>query len=121
MARVRKLDANGDYSFGQGEANFWINQVEGVVQNVTTRLLLLEGEWWLDQTVGTPWSQEILGYSTAALRDVAIKTVILTTDNVTQLTQYNSSVNPSTRAFTVSGFILTPFSPQPAPFGPVVL
>lgn len=121
MARVRKLDANGDYSIGQGEANFWINQVEGVVQNVTTRLLLLEGEWFLDNTIGTPWSQEILGYSTAALRDIAIKTVILQTDNVTALTSYNSAVNSSTREFTVSGFILTPFSPQPVPFGPVVI
>ena len=119
--RVRKQDSNGDYVIGQGEANFWINQAEGVVQTVVTRLLLAEGEWFLDQTIGTPWSQEILGYSTAALRDIAIKTVILQTNNVTALTDYNSSVDTTTRKFTVSGSILTPFSPQPVPFGPVVL
>ncbi len=61
MARVRKLDANRDYSFGQGNINFWINSPFGVAQNVETRLGLWEGEWFLDKTRGTPYSQEILG------------------------------------------------------------
>ncbi len=54
MARVRKLDANGDYSFGQGEANFWVNNAAGVAQNVETRLGLLEGEWFLDKNSRDP-------------------------------------------------------------------
>lgn len=117
--RVRKLDANGDYQIGQGQANFWINSPEGVAQNVETRLAFWEGEWFLDKTIGTPYSQEILGYSTSSLRDIALKTVILGTDGVTELDSYNSSTNSETRAFTVQGTVVTIYSPTPVPFGPV--
>lgn len=119
--RVRKRDANGDYTIGQGEANFWINAAEGVAQKVATRLGLLEGEWFLDRTIGTPWLQKIMGYATASLRDILIKAVILQTNGVTSITSYNSSADPITRKFTVWGFILTQFSPQPIAFGPVTL
>lgn len=119
--RVRKQDANGDYTIGQGQANFWINSPRGVAQNVETRLLLWVGEWFLDNTIYTPWSQEILGYGTASIRDVAIKSVILTTDGVTSIVSYISSVNPSTRKLTVQGTIMTQFSAQPTSFGPVIL
>lgn len=119
--RVRKQDANGDYLIGQGEANFWINSPEGVSQNVETRLLLWEGEWFLDKTEGTPWSQEILGYGTASLRDIAIRARVLATDGVTALLNYNSSVNTATRKMTVSGSIMTKFSTTPINFGPVTL
>jgi hypothetical protein len=114
--RVRKLDANGDYSFGHGEADFWINQPEGVAQKVQTRLLLWVGEWFLDKTVGTPWLQQILGYNTAANRDIAIRTVIIQTENVTLLSNYNSSVGGSgPRGLVVSGLITTTFSKTPIP------
>lgn len=115
--RVRKLDANGDYSLGKGEANFWINDPRGVAQKVETRLLLWEGEWFLDKTVGTPWIQQILGYNNASLRDIAIKTVILETENVTALTNYSSAVGGNgPRGFTVSGTITTAFSKNPVNF-----
>ena len=120
MARVRKLDSVGDYSIGQGEANFWINAAQGVGQNIQTRLGLWEGEWFLDKTVGMPW-QDVLGYSTVSLRDIAIKTVILQTDGVSALETYNSSFDPTTREFTVSGSVMTIYSTSPVLFGPVTI
>jgi hypothetical protein len=115
--RVRKLDSNNDYSFGNGEADFWINQPEGVAQKVQTRLLLFLGEWFLDQTVGTPWFQQIIGYNTAANRDVALRTVILQTNGVTALSNYSSSVGGNgRRGFIVSGLITTTYSKTPVPF-----
>jgi hypothetical protein len=119
--RTRKLDAAGDYSFGQGLADFYTNSPACIAQKIVTRLLLQEGEWFLDNTAGTPWSQEILGYSTASLRDIAIKAVVLGTPGVTSLYSYTSSSNSSTRAFTVSGSVITAYSTQPIPFGPVTL
>jgi hypothetical protein len=114
--RVRRLDINGDYSFGNGEADFWINQPEGVAQKVQTRLLLFLGEWFLDQTVGTPWFQQIIGYNTTANRDVAIRTVILQTNGVVALSNYSSSVGGSgSRNFVVSGLITTVYSKTPVP------
>lgn len=119
--RVRKLTAAGDYQIGQGEANFWINKAAGVGQNIQTRLGLAEGEWFLDKTIITPWSEEILGYGTVALRDMALKTVILETDGVTGIETYNSNFNPATRELAVSGTAMTIYSSSPIPFGPTVI
>lgn len=119
--RVRKLDVNGDYSFGHGEADFWINSPYGVAQKVETRLRLWQGEWFLDVTIGTPWLQKILGYGKSALRDIAIRTVILQTDGVTALNNYNSIAVPGTRNLIVSGSIFTQYSKTPINFGPVTL
>jgi hypothetical protein len=115
------LSATGDYLIGQGSANFWINSPLGVAQKVETRLALWEGEWFLNNTEGTPWSQEILGYNTASLRDIAIKARILATIDVVSLESYNAVVNTSNRSLTVSGMIITSFDPNPVPFGPVAL
>lgn len=115
------LDANRDYSFGQGTANFWINKAEGVGQNVTTRLGLWTGEWFLDRTIGTPWLQQILGYNNASLRDVAIKTVILGTYGVSSIVTYSSVATPNNRNFVVQGTVQTIYSAQPVPFGPVIV
>lgn len=119
--RVRKLDDDGDYQIGQGQANFWINNPQAVAQEIGTRLLLWEGEWFLDKFNGTPWSQEILGYGTTAIRDQAIKARILETPGVTSLNSFSSAVDPSTRKYTVQGSVLTQFSTQPISFGPVNL
>jgi hypothetical protein len=114
--RVRKLSAVGDYQIGQGEANFWINSPEGVAQKVKTRLGLWTGEWFLDKTIGTPYLQKILGYNTASLRDVALRTVILETDGVTALSNYSSVLGgPGPRGLTVSGTITTVYSQTPVP------
>lgn len=119
--RYRKLDVDGDYTFGQGSANFWVNDPQGVAQAISTRLQLWEGEWFLDNTAGTPWSQEVLGYGTQALYDLAIRAAILDTEGVTSIVNYSSTFNSIKRSLTVTGTVMTQYSTQPIPFGPVVL
>lgn len=119
--RVRKQDANGDYLIGAGEADFYIDDPQCVAQRITTRLGLWEGEWFLDLTDGTPWSQEVLGYNTAALRDLIIRERILGTGGVTAIESYQSALNPATRKLTVSGTAQSQYSATTVPFGPVNL
>jgi hypothetical protein len=119
--RVRKEDANGDYVIGNGEADFYINNPAAVGQLIATRLRLWEGEWFLDKTVYTPYKEEILGYGTTSLRDMAFKSVILGTPNVTSIVSYNSTFDPVKRSFTVEGTVMTSFSTNPTSFGPVTL
>lgn len=119
--RVRKQDAEGDYQIGQGQLNFYIDSPQLVGQEIQTRLLLWEGEWFLDQTDGTAWSQEILGYGKSSIRDQIIKARILGTPGVTRLLEFSSSVDPTTRVYAVQGKVLTQFSVQPISFGPVNL
>lgn len=105
--RYRALDANGDYSFGQGSANFLVNSPAAVAQAVLTRLDLFQGEWFLDTTEGTPYGAQVLGEHTRATYDAAIRSRILGTQGVTGITSYASSV--SGRDLTVTATIATAY------------
>jgi hypothetical protein len=116
--RYRKLDSNGDMTFGHGAADFWKDQVEAVGQAVKTRLLLFSGEWYLDTTAGTPWGGfplndlvvqqgRILAEHTQLSRDAAIRDRIATTEGVIGMPVYGSSFNPNTRTFSVNATIDT--------------
>ena len=97
--RVRALDANGDMQFGRGQRDFYVNQKEGVAQNVQTRLGLYTGDWTLDTTAGTPWRTKVLGKRTDATRDPALRARILGTTGVTGIANYASQLNRETRGF----------------------
>lgn len=103
--RYRQLTAADDYSFGQGAANFLVDSPDAVGQAVLTRLKLLQGEWFLDSTEGTPWSTQILGERTRATFDAAIRERILDTEGVSGIADYSSSV--ADRRLSVSATIDT--------------
>lgn len=116
--RYRKLDANGDYSFGHGQGDFYRDQPEAVGQAALTRLKLFSGEWFLDITEGTPWGGfplnqavveqgRILGAHTQLTRDAAIKLRIIGTQGVSMLRSYASQTEPNTRTFSVQAEIDT--------------
>lgn len=111
--RYRKLDANGDYSFGGQQADFYRDTPEAVAQAVQTRLLLLRGEWFLDITEGMPWSTEVLGKFTNGTYDSAIRQRILGTQGVTELTAYSSTLDGQKRALTVAATINTIYGSTP--------
>lgn len=111
--RYRKLDANGDYSFGRGQADFWIDQPEAVAQSVKTRLKLWQNEWFLDLSEGTPYATEVLGRYTGNTRDPALRARILTTAGVTALVSYSSAHSGETRDFSVNAAIATIYSKTP--------
>lgn len=56
--RYRRLDKNGDYSFGNGQYDFLVD-IEAVPQAIKTKLNLFEGEWWEDLKEGFPFYQDI--------------------------------------------------------------
>lgn len=100
--RYRKLDTNGDYSFGNQQADFYINQPEAVAQAIATRLHLNLGEWFLDTTDGTAWNTQVLGNRTIGTRDAVIKSRVLGTQGVVSpLVAYASQMDPNTRVFSV--------------------
>jgi hypothetical protein len=105
--RYRKLDADGDYVFGGGAADFLVNTPGAVAQAVLTRLRLLRGEWFLDTTAGMPWATDVLGKYTGATYDAAIRQCILGTQGVTEITRYLSSADSGTRKLTVTVTINT--------------
>ncbi|MGI4946729.1 MAG: hypothetical protein ACRYHQ_40250 [Janthinobacterium lividum] len=111
--RYRKLDAAGDYVFGNGQADFYRDQPEAVAQAVQTRLALFLAEWFLDTADGTPWNTQVLGERTGPLYDLALRNRVLGTPNVTAITAYASQFNPQARAIGVQVSVETAFSVTP--------
>lgn len=110
--KYRKLDANGDYVIGQGSQDFYID-IPAVAQAIKTRLQLLYGSFWLDQTDGLPLFQSILGTpgSPANLTfvDAIYKNRILGTPNVSTLENFSSQFNRQTRQYSLTTSVNTTF------------
>jgi hypothetical protein len=105
--RYRKLDPAGDYSFGNGLSDFFIDQPEAVAQSVTTRLNLWTGQWFLDKTEGTDWTTSVLGKYTEFKRDALIRNRILGTQGVDSLAAFASQFDGNTRTYNVQALVNT--------------
>jgi hypothetical protein len=109
--RYRKLDANGDYSFGQGQSNFWIDQPEAVAQSVFTRLMLWTNQWFLDLEDGTDWAHQVLGERTRTTRDVVVRNRVQTTLGVLDMLAYGSVMDGDRRTWTAQMTLVTVYGP----------
>lgn len=129
--RYRRLDENGDMTFGQGQGNFWINQPEAVAQLALTRLRLDLGAWFHDMSDGTAWKTEVLGERTRQTRDIVVIERVRDTTGVSEIETYGSRMDPNERAWTAAMSLATVFGPialvaprlpgavPPLPTGPV--
>ena len=111
--RYRMLSPTGDYVFGQGQLNFYIDVPMAPGQAVKTRLLLWQGEWFLDNTVGTPYMNGILGKHSQAQADLTVQTEVLGTQGVTDISTYASQDDTVKRSYAVEMVIDTVYGPTP--------
>lgn len=96
--RYRKLDVNGDYTFGQ--TNEFYEGTNAVAQAVFTSLKLLYGEWWEDTSQGLPLFEQILGKSgipeDTQSADLLIQACINQVPGVNSISNYTSTYNNRT-------------------------
>lgn len=109
--QVRKLSPTGDFTFGNGSKNFWVNVPETVGQIVQTSLLLWLGEWYLDVTQGMPWIQGVLGKHNQATADATIQDYINNIQGVTDISAFTSDDNQNSRKYTGEVTIDTVYGP----------
>jgi hypothetical protein len=103
----RRLTPDGDMTFGHNMADFLIDSPETVAQAVQTRLKLIQGEWFLNVTEGTPYQTQILGAHKLNLAGNAIKTRILETEGVVSVEDFTTVYDEITRVFNVACSINT--------------
>jgi hypothetical protein len=112
--RYRRETATGDYVFGQGDADFFVDEPRAVAQAIKTRLRLFQGEYFVDTTVGMPWQTRVLGYNKSDTYDAAIRKTISDTEGFAKFISYSSSLDKVTRLLTVNSKVSTNFSGQVA-------
>lgn len=86
--RYRRLDSNGDYTFGNGKYDFLVD-IEAVPQAVQTKLKLFRGEWWEDLSEGLPFFQEIAGQFIKSDEDKDIVTKLYC-NRISDVPEFNS-------------------------------
>ena len=118
LMRVRKLDSNGDMTFGNSGADYYVNDPIGVAQIVSTRLRLWIGQWFLNRSDGMPWLTKVIGKRTEDTRDAAITNRIFSTPGVLSIAAYESQLNRDTRVFAVQASINTLYGPAQVQVGP---
>lgn len=85
----RALNSQGDIYFEGARSAFVSDSLEAA-QHISTRLKFFLGEWFLDETAGTPWYQSIfVKPADLAQIEINIKNRILQTDGVTDLVTFN--------------------------------
>lgn len=110
MLRYRKLDENGDYSFGQGKVDYYIDVPEAVGQSVLTKLRLFYPEWQLDITDGTRWKTEVLGAGKSDEQIlIEVRRRIREVPNVKELLSLELNRNRESRTVHITANILTDF------------
>jgi hypothetical protein len=115
--RVRQLSPTGDYVFGNGQLSFYANSAQAIGQIVQTSLLLWYGEWFLDQTVGMPWLETVIGKHGQALNgltaqniaDSSIQAYILQITGVVDIASFSSSIDANARTYSVKCTIDTEY------------
>lgn len=104
---VRALDENGDIVTSGTQ---FISEKKEIAQTVSTRLSLFYGEYFRDITEGTPWMQVILDKATALpTKEGYLQSIILGTEGVERLLQFNTDFDIETREYSVYAAVLTIF------------
>ena len=102
--RYRRLDSNGDYTFGQNNQNFVVD-AESVKQAIYTKLNLLYGEWWENIEDGLPFFEQIAGkFGTSEnlnSADLVIRERIINTEGVSQIIEYQGTFDSQNRTYSV--------------------
>lgn len=107
MQLTRRLDENHDMTFGRGLANFAVD-AEATAQNVRTRLMLLQGEWFLDTDAGVPYLQRIaVKPADFQYAESVIKQTILDTDGIASMESFSMSYDGNTRELVINTSVKT--------------
>lgn len=107
--RYRKLDKTDDMRFGNQQADFYRDSPEAVAQAILTRLRLWVGEWFIDQTEGTPYQQAVLGTGTKKTIEPAIRARILDTQGVTTIEEFQLVIDPNNRTAAIDAVVNTDY------------
>ena len=108
--KYRRLDSNHDVMFGQGIGDYVIES-DAVAQAVNTRLLLFEGEWWLNINDGLPMFQQILGKpaSQKVLHNTLILERIKGTINLHNVESFESTQDTNNGAYSFQCVVNTAY------------
>lgn len=107
--KFRNLDANGDWTFGQGLSNY-VTGNTAIGLNISTRIKSWVNDCFFAMNAGIDWKTRLGSKTQITLLESDLKRIILSSYGVTAITAFSFSVNEQTREYTVNYTINTIFS-----------
>jgi len=104
---IRNLTVDGDFTFGQGIQNYK-RDLAAIELNIQTRLKSWKGDCFYKPAEGVDYNN-FLDVGTKNFLDSDVKRVILQSEGVIKITEYESSLDRDSRALTASVTIITIF------------
>jgi hypothetical protein len=102
---IRNLTVEGDWTFGAGIQNYK-RDLAAIELNIKTRLKSWKGDCFYLPAEGVDYNN-FLDVGTKNFLDSDVKRVILQSEGVIKITDYESSLENSSRAFTAIATIIT--------------
>ncbi|HBP5565165.1 hypothetical protein ABZR71_06325 [Pseudomonas paraeruginosa] len=99
--RVRRIDEEGDWLFGQGRGNY-AAAGESVRQRVCTRLRSFEGDWFLDLKHGLPWFERMARPADLVALEADLKRCVLLTEGVSEILDFHLALDPRERRLKIA-------------------
>lgn len=103
----RNLDANGDWMFGSGKANY-VDLNTAIGLNIRTRLLSWVGDCFFDKQAGIDWTNRLGSKNQRALLELDLRRVILQSEGVTGIVSFDTVLEG--RTFTANYTVNTIYS-----------
>ena len=80
-----------------------VDEIDLIRQRIKQRLLTIEGEWFLDTTIGLPWFEEIIGKGAERQQIGALLArQIVETEGVESLIEFDLDIDRRTRSMTLA-------------------
>ncbi len=105
---VRRVDPNGDWTFGKGKGNYCTDEL-AVEQSLKTRISSWVGDCFFSLNEGVDWRSRLdVGQQALLLEE--IKSIILKTEGVISITKVQALYDADRRSVTIKYDVQTLFS-----------
>lgn len=105
---VRRIDANGDWTFGRGRGDY-ASGSESIQQRVVTRLRSFTNDWFLNLSYGINWTQDSQKPADLAGLEAEVKATLLQTDGVKAIKSFAMDLNEF-RVLTVTATLVDEYN-----------
>lgn len=106
--KIRALDADGDWVFGQGRGSYLVG-IEAIVQDIETALHVFLGEAFWDMAFGVDWFNLIGAKANVAQQNIILqcREIIATREGVTKINRVEVTFTDFRRTLSIQYDIST--------------